>query len=205
MKSQTKFIRSHKDRVREANRLRKELPDKISIVDREAIVEFLLLEDVVRLYENKLANSVHQDNQKTRAGKLARKNNIEQFAAILKIFETATEVAKALIDNGNYKAVWKAIPEHALMVASGKTKYLIKLREIAVTLLRTLSEEALAASGEAQKLDEDLNELEDHDANVRTVAGLPSFEEIDEVIKAVEVAIPYETKNSTNNKRPNIN
>ena len=54
-KQQSKTIRSHRARVRQANEALKNDPklskERISIVDREALVEFYLLEDIVDLYQ----------------------------------------------------------------------------------------------------------------------------------------------------------
>lgn len=192
---QKQYITSHRFRVKRAEAYRKESPEKISIFDREALVEFFLLEDVVRLYEFRLKNE-KQKVVNTRAGQKATNLNLEKFTAILKIFKAAIEVAWAEITSGNYSSVWKAIPEHALMKAAGSVKYLPELREIAVNLLKSLSSDALNASLQNKMLDSALDELEDHETNVRRVRDIPSTEEIEEIIKAVEIAIPDKKKNT---------
>ncbi len=179
--------------MKRAEAYRKESPERISIFDREALVEFYLLEDVVRLYEFRLRNE-HQKVVDTRAGQKATNLNLEKFTAIINIFKAAIEVAWAEITSGNYSSVWKAIPEHALMKAAGSIKYLPELREIAVNLLKSLSSDALNASLQNKMLDSALDELEDHEANVRRVRDIPSTEEIEEIIKAVEIAIPDKKK-----------
>ena len=200
MANQVKFITSHRARVKRANEYRRNSPENISIFDREALVEFYLLEDVIRLYEYRLKNEEAKVVE-TRAGRLAKERNITKFAAIINIFKSAVEIARASITSGNYKAVWKSIPEHALMVAANKLKYLPELRDIAIRLIKTLSDEALKACGEVEALDRDLDAIEDHEANTRRVLGIPSAAEIDELIRSVEVAIPDpETK-----KRPKAN
>lgn len=186
-----KFITSHRFRVKRAEEARKNSPEKISIFDREAFVEFYLLEDIVRLYEYRLETE-KKKKVETRAGEMAKKRNIEKFTALINIFKSAIEIAWGEITSGNYKTVWKAIPEHALMVAANSLKYLPELRDLAVRLLKTLSEEALEAVGQSVAFDESLDDIEAHDANVRTVRGLPSEAEINEIIRAVEVAIPDE-------------
>lgn len=203
MSNQVKFITSHGYRVKRANEYRKNSPEKISIFDREALVEFYLLEDIVRLYEYRLDLEKKKKIEK-RAGELATKKNIEKFVAVVDIFKSAVEVAWAHITAGNYKAVWSAIPEHALMVAANSLKYLPELKNLAIKLLRSLSNDALYATQQAVLLDEALDEIEDHEANVRSVKGLPSTNEIDEVIRAIEVAIPDEKKNK-NKPKPNLN
>lgn len=199
-----KFITSHRFRVKRAEEARKNSPEKISIFDREAFVEFYLLEDIVRLYEYRLEME-KKKNVETRAGEMAKKRNIEKFTALINIFKSAIEIAWGEITSGNYKAVWKAIPEHALMVAANNLKYLPELRDLAVRLLKTLSEEALEAVGQSVAFDESLDDIEAHDANVRTVRGLPSEAEIDEIIRAVEVAIPNEVAGKKSKPKLNDN
>lgn len=201
MNNQAKFITSHRSRVKRAEAYRKNSPEKISIFDREALVEFYLLEDIVRLYEYRL-NEEKKKKVETRAGEMSKKRNMEKFSAIINIFKSAIEIAWGEITSGNYKAVWSAIPEHALMVAANSLKYLPELRDLAVRLLRALSNDALEATQQNALFDESLDEIEDHEANVRRVKGLPSAEEIDEVIRAIEIAIPEEKKNKS---KPNIN
>ena len=69
-------------------------------------------------------------------------------------------------------------------------------------LLKELSEEALKATGESGALEESLDDMEAHEANVRKVRGLPSVEEINAVIREVEAAIPDEQPKSK--LKPNI-
>ena len=71
MKAQTKFITSHRVRVARANELINQLPERISIIDREAYVEFFLLEDIVRLYEYRL-NQERKKNVETKAGEMTK-------------------------------------------------------------------------------------------------------------------------------------
>ena len=189
MGNQSKFITSHRTRVRRAETARKNSPEKISIFDREAYVEFYLLEDIVHLYEYRLDTETKK-NVTTRAGEMAKVRNIKKFNAIIKIFTSAIEIAWGEITSGNYKAVWSSIPEHALMVAANSLKYLPELRAIAVKMLKNLSNEALEAAKERVALDDSLDEIEDHEANYRSVKNMPSEDEIDAIIKAVEDIIP---------------
>ena len=206
MEIQTKFITSHRRRVQRANEAIKHSPEKISIFDREAYVEFYLLEDVVRLYEYRL-NQELKKNVETRAGEMTKKRNIQKFTAIINIFKSAIEIAWGEITSGNYRAVWSSVPEHSLMVAANSLKHLPELRVIAVKMLRSLSAEALEATKESVAFDESLDAIEDHEANVRTVKGLPSEDEIDALIRAVETAIPDKESKSNANKlvNPNFN
>lgn len=186
---QQKFITSHRTRVKRAKDALKDSPEKVTLIDREAYVEFYLLEDVVRLYEYRL----EQEKRKvmtTRAGERGKNANVEKFSAIINLFNSAIEIAWGQITSGNYSAVWKAIPEHALSIAASSIKNLPALRKIAVDLLKELLDEAVVASAENIAFEEDQDRLDAHDANVRSVKGLPSPEEVDALIRAVEVAIP---------------
>lgn len=189
MGNQSKFITSHRTRVRRAETARKNSPEKISIFDREAYVEFYLLEDIVHLYEYRLDTEAKK-KVTTRAGEMAKARNMKKFNAIIKIFTSAIEIAWGEITSGNYKAVWSSIPEHALMVAANSLKYLPELRAIAVKMLKNLSNEALEAAKERVALDDSLDEIEDHEANYRSVKNMPSEDEIDAIIRAVEDIIP---------------
>lgn len=189
MAKQEKFITSHRSRVKRANDYVADSPEKISIFDREAIVEFYLLEDIIRLYQYRF--EVEQKKQvETRAGKMAQERNLAKFQSIIEIFKSATEIAWGQITSGNYKAVWKSIPEHQLAAASNNVKNLPVMKSLAIDLIKELSNEQLKAEGIDQDIDNLLTELEDHEANVRSVAGLPPLDEIKKVIDDVTAAIP---------------
>lgn len=202
MAKKVQFITSHKMRVQKAKQAIAESGEKISIFDREAFVEFYLLEDIVRLYEYRLKRE-EEKNLETRAGQMTKERNIAKFTAIIRIFKSAIEVAWGQIDSGNYKPVWKAIHEGALMAAAGNVKNLPELRELAVELLRSLSRETMLASAEDLALEEGLDEIEAHEANVSRITNIPSPTEIEQIIAEVERAIPdRETKSRI---KPNTN
>ena len=198
-----KFITSHRSRVKRANDYISKSPERISIFDREALVEFYLLEDIERLYEYRLAEEQKKHVQ-TRAGEMARSRNISMFSAIVQLFKSAAEVAWGEITSGNYRAVWSSIPEHALMVAAPNIKNLSKLRYLAVKMLRSLSEEAMAMVETNIAFEEDLDSIEDHEANVQKMKGLPSLADINEIIRAAEIAIPDDSSSAKSRIRPNI-
>ena len=200
---QQKFITSHSFRVQRAKELLKKSPERISIWDREAYVEFYLLEDIVRLYEYRLEQE-KKKHVETHAGAKAKALNIEKFSSILNIFKSATEIAWGEITSGNYSIVWKSIHEHALMMAAGSVKNLPQLKQLAIQLLRDLSDEAINATSENVNFNEELDDLNSHEENVRKVKGVPSSDEIDALIKAVEVAIPDVENNKNQTKKPII-
>ncbi len=111
---------------------------KISRIDKEAFVELFLLEDIVRLYERLLENEESYVST-SRAVEAGKQFNIKRFSAIIELFKAAIGVARVAILGGDYKAVWKAIPEMQLtMAANGGIKALPKLREIGGEILLQL-------------------------------------------------------------------
>ncbi len=195
-----KTIRSHRARVKQANQTIKNNPrykrERISLVDREAFVEFYLLEDIVKLYNTRLREEQAYIPQ-GRADEKGKKVNIEKFSAIINVFNAAIGAARSAINSGDYKTVWRAIHEGALMAAANSVRRLPELRALAIEMLRELSNDMMCAVEVNQELDEALDDLEAHEANVRRVKDLPpSMDEIEEVIRAAEAAIPDKKRNS---------
>lgn len=195
-----KIIRSHRARVKQANDMLKNNPrykgESISIFDREAFVEFYLLEDIVKLYNIRLKEEQAYIPQ-GRADEKGKRLNIEKFSAIINVFNAAIGAARTAINSGNYKRVWKAIHEGALLAAAKSVRNLPEMRELAIELLRELSTDMIEAVSISQGLDEDLDDLDAHEANVRSVKDLPpTMDEIEEVIRAAEAAIPNRKRNS---------
>lgn len=197
------YITSHRARVKKANEALKDWDEKVSLFDREAFVEFYLLEDIVRLYEHRIKKEELKVVE-TRAGKMSKERNLTKYAALIRIFKSAIEVAWGQIDSGNYKPVWKAIHEGALMSAAGNLKNLPEMRDLSVELLRELSKEAMSASREELALDEGLDDIEAHEANVARMTNIPTPSEIEEIIAEVERAIPDTKPNSRLNPKPNV-
>ena len=162
-----KIIRSHRVRAEQVKRYHER---RISVLDEEAFVEFLLLEDIVKLYEARLKNEREKAYvvPNKRANELKVQQNIAKFSAIINLFNTAIGAARVAIDSGDYKRVWRAIHEGALMTAAKNIKHLPELKKMGIELLRELSEEP---EGEA-------------------------IAEIEEVIRAAEAAIPDRKKTS---------
>ncbi len=195
-----KTIRSHRARVRQANETLKNNPrykrERISIVDREAFVEFYLLEDIVKLYNIRLREEQAYIPQ-GRADEKGKRQNIEKFSAIIAVFNAAIGAARSAINSGDYKKVWKAIHEGALMAAANSVRSLPELKNLAIELLHELSDDMVVAVDVSHELDEDLDDLDAHEENVRRVKDLPpTMDEIEEVIRAAEAAIPDRKKTS---------
>ena len=195
-----KTIRSHRARVSQAKKTIRENPrysrERISIVDREAFVEFYLLEDIVKLYNTRL----HEEKAyvpQGRADEKGKQLNIEKFAAIIDVFNAAIGAARSAINSGDYKKVWKSIHEGALMSAASSIRNLPELRKLAIEMLRELSADTTGAMRVSLDLDEDLDALEAHEQNVRKTYDLPpTMDEIEEVIRAAEAAIPDRKRTS---------
>ena len=132
-----------------------------------------------------------------RADERGQKSNIEKFSAIIQIFDAAIGAARAAIMSGDYKKVWKAIHEGALMAAASSVKNLPELKALAIDLLRELSADTMEAVGASSELDEDLDDLDRHEENVRKVKDLPpSMDEIEDIIRVADAAIPDKKRNS---------
>ena len=183
-----KIIRSHNERAKQVNEMLKTEPyyncQRISIVNREAFVEFLLLEDINRLYNIRLKQEKAYI-PKGRADEKGKQLNIEKFSAIIKIFDAAIGVARAAIQSGDYKKVWKAIHEGALMAASKNgVKNLPELRQLAVDMLRDILGDTVYAREANSLLEEDLDNLDAHEENVRRFNDLPSMPDgMEEVVR----------------------
>ncbi len=195
-----KTIRSHRARVKQANDTLKNNPryskERISIIDREAFVEFYLLEDIVKLYNDRLRDEQTYVSQ-GRLDEKGRKKNIEKFSAIIAVFNAAIGAARSAINSGDYKKVWKAIHEGALMAAANSVKRLPELKNLAIEMLRDLSDDMLVAVEVSRQLDEDIDDVDAHELNVRKVKDLPmTAEYIEEVIRTAEAAIPDRKRTS---------
>lgn len=208
MRKQNKFITSHRFRVKRANMEIPQLPEPISIIDREAFVESYLLDDIFRLYqwrlerERKISKNIDPND---RVGKMVTDRNIAMFTAISKIFAASLQTAEGLKRAGYYKSVWKAIHEGQLMRFAQSIKYLPYLREMAVEMLRQLSKDMLDAGMEVKGLEEALDSIEDHEANFRSYHGMTYAEQIEDIIKVAEVAIPDEIASVTSKSKINPN
>ncbi|MBR6071812.1 MAG: hypothetical protein IKP77_03145 [Acholeplasmatales bacterium] len=188
-----KIITSHAFRVKRAKEYVKNSPDKISIFDREAIVEFYLLEDVVELFEYRY-NNESKKTATTRGGEMAHQRNLKRYELLTKLYTQTAEIARALIDSGEYKIVWKSIPEGNLMKAAKSIKNVAIVKEIGIDLLKELSDEALELERMSIEVEEQLDDLERHESNVRLVRGIPTQEEISNLISEVEAVMPSKDK-----------
>lgn len=198
---QQKFITSHKERIARAKRIIDQLPENISIFDREAFVEFFLLEDIERLYRFRY-QKVKEQHPKTREGIFFQKKQLEKIHYLIYMLTGCIEVFNMKIDVGAYSDVWKAIHEHQIRVAAGNMKYLDQLVKMTEFMLKEVDEEALDIARKMLEKGEFMNELEAHDANVRSLRGIPEYEEVNDVINPADMEKINE--NSTKYK-PDLN
>ncbi len=139
------IIRSHRVRRKYVQEMFVGTPPhhpRISSLDKEAFVEFFLLEDIVRLYTVRLKNEREKAYvaPTEQANELTPQQNIEKFSAIINLYNAAIDAARVAINSGDYKRVWKAVHEGALMKAAKNMKHLPELKNMGIELLRKLSD-----------------------------------------------------------------
>ena len=190
MQNQTPRIRSHMERVKAAKAHISSNGIKCSIFDREAFVEFFLLEDIERVYQDKYNKGKERQESGTttrsKLGKKANELNVQKFFAIKELFKNIVEVTVEQLYAENYKLVWKSIPEHALMRAANSTKYLSDLKDMAKDLIKNILDEAIVAVENLMGIDDIEEYIEIHEGNVRKIKDLPDTEEMESLMKAAE-------------------
>ncbi len=82
--------------------------------DKEAIVEYLLLEDIKAEYCRRLDRYKESTELTTEAGRLARESNINRFTYIIHALTIAIETSMESIHAGEYTKVRRAIKERLL-------------------------------------------------------------------------------------------
>lgn len=185
------FITSHYKRVIKANNAIKYSPEINHRKAKNAYVKFYLLEDILELYKYRL--TIEEEKVlNTHAGEMAKARNTEKFKAVVTIFESVIEVAWSAIISGKYKVVKCAIKERALIAATGNINCLSKLRELAVNMLKELSNEVLIAEEEKYNFDKSLDNLEKYEQQYHNCCEWLSAQKVKDLIKEVEEAIPYE-------------
>ncbi len=192
MDDSKKIITSHSSRAKRAKEIIKNWPEKVSIFDREAFIEFLLLEEVLALFEKKYETELKRKAPTGRAGKMAHEKNLARFSHLKSIYGETVDVARALIDAGDFKIVWQTVPERNLMKAARNPRTVEMVESIGASLLKSLTDEALELEIIREKYNEDLDAIESHEANVRSVKGLPSMgnpadiKEVEDVVEEVK-------------------
>lgn len=202
MAKQEKFITSHSARVKRANEYCKNSAEKISIIDREAIVEHFLLEDIERLCKARLVRIINSPNE-TSYGKRSGIAAERLLRATLHIITSAIEVSKNKIILGRYKDVWRAIPEGALMRAAKNMKYLDKMRSMLEELLGELDEEALEAIKEVLIMEEKMDDAAIHEANYCQYHEI-NVDNFNAVTNPTVSVKANDNKNGKTNNNPNL-
>lgn len=185
-----KTIRSHRARAKQAKYILKYdeyfSTVRVSVFDREAFVEFLLLEDV----RNHLVNThkyVKSQKKETREGVFYQKKQLETIHYLIYMLNKCIDIMHGKLSSGAYSDVWKAIHERQIMVAAGNIKYLDDLVALVETMLSDVDKDALEMAKRKRASEEFMDDLEAHDANVRAYFGLES-ETIADVVDPEEVA-----------------
>ena len=204
MSKQQKLITSHGFRVKRAKEYVKNSPEKISIIDREAIVEFYLLEDIQRLYVYRLNRAIQSPPRQTRDGAMSGASTQKILRSTLHLIQSAIEIAEDKINTGRYSDVWKAIPEGALMHAAGNLKYLEKMKEMLSELLGQLSPEALQAVQVVMKREEELDDIRDNEANYCEHFGI-SLEEFEAITNPSASSVTAAAVTPKSRLNPKIN
>lgn len=190
MERKKTFITSHSFRRKRANDVVARSPERISVFgDREALVEYYLIEDIIHLYEYRL-KQVLNDPASTKGGKIGASKSAQKYTALLNIFKTIGDLSRILLHEGNYTAVRTAIHERALMRAAGKMKYIAKMKNMAIDIARSLSQECLDVWAANTEMEEEFDIVEMTEEDLRTVRGLPSQDEVAALIRELETAIP---------------
>ena len=196
-----KFITSHKTRVLKAKEQLKNWFEKVSIFDREAFVEYYLLEDIIRLYEYKVKQEKKIQPDTVR-GQMLQKENLRKFESVLVTFKSIAETCYAQMRNSNYKIVWKNIPEGVLMKMASKVSYLNDLIEMSNEMFEKISSEAIQSEKGVKFLKDSNEDLKAHAENTRNFYDLPNTEEeLKEVIASV---LPVDNTEDNKTKKGNI-
>ena len=199
MTQQQKIIRTHNERVTVAREIAKRFPVNISRFDMEALVEFLLLEDVHRLYIFNY-DRVKAKTAETEEGKFYQEKQLEKIHYVIYMLKACIEVMDGKIIDGDYTSVWKAIHEHQLRVAAMNIKYLDELIKLVEIMLGDIDREALELAQERRERQEFMAELKSNDENTRRVKGLDEYV----VDKVAQVVAPQEDLNNIPKNKPNL-
>lgn len=146
--ARTPIIHSHRARIAEAKDWIRREGLRCSIFDREALVEFLLLEQVKAELEHRMirfkSDYVTAESQ---LGKNALEGKMVTTENTIKILTSVIEVLKAFIYDEQYSLVWKVIPEHVLMKAATNTKRIKELLFVVTAIGDDTYDKALEVEG----------------------------------------------------------
>ncbi|MGN0796853.1 MAG: hypothetical protein ACI4M5_01450 [Christensenellales bacterium] len=179
-------IRNHKERKEAAECFLRN--NRITYYQREAYIEFFLIEDIYNLYTYRLKIShLRYQKEKDAYNRHIYSLSLQQFCALLDILKKNMILLEAMIQRGEYKVVEKSIPEHKLMRMAANVKNLHKLAELASKLHKRMSEETLKYIVVDDDLRKVLADEKSHFENSKIVKGLMSDEEtlnmVDDLLK----------------------
>lgn len=218
------MIPSRRKRVNMAKEEIKKPPfnvKKISRLDREAFVETITLIcvrdmlDITRKYQRNLIPT-------TTTGAELKAINIENFDALIALFDSAIDACKNALLAGHYSTVWKVIPEHALIIAaSNPVENMQSIRDVVSNIYITINKNTLEAikqndmagvdAEKAHKMYEEMKAInKEYMKNYRTLLGLDSDDAdnsvdipsvMDSVKSAVDDVVNQKAKTNPNNNQ----
>lgn len=146
--ARTPIIHSHRARIAEAKDWIRREGLRCSIFDREALVEFLLLEQVKAELEHRMIRfKSDYETAESQLGKNALEGKMVTTENTIKILTSVIEVLKAFIYDEQYSLVWKVIPEHVLMKAATNTKRIKELLFVVTAIGDDTYDKALEVEG----------------------------------------------------------
>lgn len=146
--ARTPIIHSHRARIAEAKDWIRRDGLRCSIFDREALVEFLLLEQVKAELEHRMIRfKSDYETAESLLGKNALEGKMVTTENTIKILTSVIEVLRAFIYDEQYSLVWKVIPEHVLMKAATNTKKIKELLFVVTAIGDDTYDKALEVEG----------------------------------------------------------
>jgi hypothetical protein len=198
-------LRTHGERIKAAKAIIQSRNQKINIIEREAFVEFLLLEDIHKDYSERLLRAKRDYDAAADAfDKRTNQSNVRIFNAVVKVFRALISVTKALIEQGNYTAVWSAIPESKLAKMAKDPKRYGELAELSAIILKRLGNDAIAGEEVGKILDEAIEDFDSNKANARVVYDIPSSSDINAIV-AETLTVAESILGSAKKTKPKIN
>ncbi len=165
-----KFLRTHNERVKIAEKHRKESLERINIIDREAFVEKYLLIDVKKMYEHRLRIAIaNREKAKSPQSKKIYQSNVVLFAGIVDAYTELIDICEALIAAGRYKDVWKNIPETQIYYFSKNAKNVKIFQELTNKMYDDILDAGYKLEQERAQSEEERQYIDNKYANLRAV------------------------------------
>lgn len=202
-------IRNHKERVKIAKNSYAHNDEglKLSRLDLEAYVETFLIEDIRDFHRLKM-NGLNDGSDLTITDERLKGLAILRHGTIAKVFNEISQLCWYMIHFGRYSDVWSVIPEYQLyrLANAASNKKIKEMMEVASTILQRIHTEALELERDVKIHAEKAADIEANDENYQRVynISLPTTEEINALVQAVNNLFPNE-KSTSAKKKPNLN